>query len=401
MNDRKFAFIICANNERYLAECRYYIDRLRVPEGCETDILVIREADSMCAGYNLGMRSTDAKYKIYLHQDVFIRNENFLHDIRERFLQHPEAGMIGMIGGTCLPTNGIVYDFWDEGKVDTREPDMAYYLCLNERTVGDVAVEAVDGLMIVTQYDIPWREDLFTHFDYYDVSQALEFKKAGYRVLVPYQETPWAVHDCGFCKLGGYDADREIFLAHYAEFLSEERESGLLYNREWDELSGQLSACIREMTENGEWTDAAEALRIYHQKNFKDTQLEILSNMTEIHRREGEAGVSRGFFEGLDDYQKMYEKYLGVRFLLRRMELGFARTEYEALVQGLISGAVSYEAAEVLIVHSIVDKEAAAKRIQEIYREAGQQTKAKRAEHLARSAAKLGIPVAHGRNRER
>lgn len=401
MNDRKFAFIICADNELYLEECKYYIGRLRVPEGCETDILVIREADSMCAGYNLGMRSTDAKYKIYLHQDVFIRNDNFLRDILERFLQHPEVGMIGMIGGTCLPTNGIVYDFWDEGKVDTREPDMAYYLYLNERTKSDVTVEAVDGLLIATQYDIRWREDLFTHFDYYDVSQALEFKKAGYEVLVPYQETPWAIHDCGFCKLRKYDDDRKLFLEHYSEFLSKERESELLYNREWDELSSRLSACIREMLENGAWTDAAEALRIYHQKNFKNTELEILSNMAEIHRREKEAGISGGFFAGTENYRDMYEKYMKVRFLLRRMELGFAETEYEALAQGLLDGAVSYEAAEVLIIHSLADKEAAAKRIREIYREAGRLATAKKAELLARSAAKLGIPAAHGKNRER
>lgn len=35
----------------------------------------------MCAAYNLGMQSSDAKYKIYMHQDVFIRNEEFLADI--------------------------------------------------------------------------------------------------------------------------------------------------------------------------------------------------------------------------------------------------------------------------------------------------------------------------------
>lgn len=401
MNDKKFAFIICVNQEIYLEECRYYIGRLQVPEGYETDILEIREADSMCAAYNLGMRSTDAKYKIYMHQDVFIRNEHFLQEILDRFQRHPEVGMMGMIGGTGLPTNGIVYDFWNEGKVDTREPDMAYYLCLNESTKSDVTVEAVDGLMIITQYDILWREDLFTHFDYYDVSQALEFKKAGYQVLVPYQETPWAIHDCGFCKLGKYDEDRRIFLENYSEFLLERRTSELLYNREWDVLSSQLSICIKEMLENGDWSDAADALRIYHQKNFRDTELEILSNMTEIHRREEAAGVLTGFFERVGDYQGMYEKYIKTRFLLRRMELGFAQTEYEELAQGLLSGEISYEAVEVLIIHSLADKRAAIKRIRDIYQEAGQIGMVKRTELLARSAAKLGTPVAHGRNRER
>ena len=35
----------------------------------------------MTSGYNNAMKKTDAKYKVYLHQDVFILNHNFLMDI--------------------------------------------------------------------------------------------------------------------------------------------------------------------------------------------------------------------------------------------------------------------------------------------------------------------------------
>ena len=59
----KISFIICVNNEIYFDECRYYIERLHVPDGYEIDVLAIRDADSMCAAYNLGMKSSDAKYK--------------------------------------------------------------------------------------------------------------------------------------------------------------------------------------------------------------------------------------------------------------------------------------------------------------------------------------------------
>ena len=40
---------------------------------------------------------------------------------------------------------------------------------------------------MATQYDVPWREDLFDGFDFYDVSQSFEFRKAGYTVGVPVQ----------------------------------------------------------------------------------------------------------------------------------------------------------------------------------------------------------------------
>lgn len=65
MNEKKAAFIICVNDEGEFSECKYYLDRLNVPEGFETDIICVREADSMAAGYNAAMESTDAKYKVY------------------------------------------------------------------------------------------------------------------------------------------------------------------------------------------------------------------------------------------------------------------------------------------------------------------------------------------------
>ena len=48
-----------------------------------------------------------------------------------------------------------------------------------------IDVEAIDGLIMITQYDIPWREDLFQKWDFYDVSQSMEFIRHGYKVAVP------------------------------------------------------------------------------------------------------------------------------------------------------------------------------------------------------------------------
>ena len=76
-------------------------------------------------------------------------------------------------------------------------------------------VEAVDGLFIATQYDIIWREDLFTGWDFYDASQSKEFSASGYKIVVPYMESPWCVHDEGFLNLDRYDHYRQIFLDEY------------------------------------------------------------------------------------------------------------------------------------------------------------------------------------------
>ena len=108
VEDRKdtIAFIICVNNELYFEECKYYIEHLEVPAGYDIDVIGIWEADSMCAAYNLGMRSSDAKYKVYMHQDVFIRDSRFLEKTLRIFKEHPKTGMIGMAGGIGIPECG-------------------------------------------------------------------------------------------------------------------------------------------------------------------------------------------------------------------------------------------------------------------------------------------------------
>lgn len=78
MNTNQFAFIICTNNVQYYNECVRYIKDLYVPDGYDIDIICIQDADSMTQGYNAGMQASDAAYKVYLHQDTFILNRNFL-----------------------------------------------------------------------------------------------------------------------------------------------------------------------------------------------------------------------------------------------------------------------------------------------------------------------------------
>ena len=81
-------------------------------------------------------------------------------------------------------------------------------------------VEAVDGLLMMTQYDVNWRQDLFHGWDFYDVSQSFEFRRAGYQVAVPYQQAPWVLHDCGFLNLAGYQTARDIWTGRFADAAS-------------------------------------------------------------------------------------------------------------------------------------------------------------------------------------
>ena len=205
---------MCVNNKDYEEEQSYYMNSLKVPEGYEIEILEVRDAVSMTAGYNEGMYASDAKYKVYMHQDVFIVNKNFISDMLEVFSDET-IGMLGMVGATKLPENSIMWYGPRVGRL--------YYNSIYEAgdsVIGEVEgayeeVEALDGLLIATQYDIPWREDLFRDWDFYDASQSQEFIRAGYKVVVPNQDTAWCIHDDGFFNLKNYYKNRKIFQQEY------------------------------------------------------------------------------------------------------------------------------------------------------------------------------------------
>lgn len=216
MNDKKFCFIICSNDRLYAQECLYYINQLHIPKDYEIDALTIEDAHSMTAGYNEGMRYSDAKYKVYLHQDVFIVNRNFLQDCLDIFQKDEKIGMIGNVGAEKLPASGIMWDVDRFGKV-YEQHNYETVLLSNDIQTGKeyMEVEAIDGFLMVTQYDIPWREDLFDGWDFYDCSQSMEFIRQGYKVVVPCMGEPWCVHDCGFVNLENYEKSRKKFVVEY------------------------------------------------------------------------------------------------------------------------------------------------------------------------------------------
>lgn len=180
--------------------------------------IIITDAKSMTEGYNRAMRQSDAKYKVYLHQDTFIVNPEFMMDIITIFEQDAGIGMIGMIGKEKMPKSGIMWD--DYQRVGTLYEHHNYEVSvINEIKIPDqvdyVPVEAIDGFTMITQYDVPWREDLFDKWDFYDASQSMEFIRAGYLVVVPNMKEPWCLHDCGMISMDDYETERLKYVKEY------------------------------------------------------------------------------------------------------------------------------------------------------------------------------------------
>ncbi|ABS21267.1 MULTISPECIES: glycosyltransferase family protein [Bacillus cereus group] len=218
--EKTILFVTCVNDQQMYAKCVKHIMNLEVPDSYRIEFLPIRNAKSMTSGYNTAI-SHPAKYKVYLHQDVFIINRAFLYGMIELFTKHENLGMIGMVGAQYVPQNGL----WNigkgvVGKVIGYMNDIFYMATLEKpfhESKTFMPVEAIDGLLMATQYDIPWREDLFDGFHFYDVSQSFEFRKAGYTVGVPVQRDAWCIHYHIDLNLDHYEKYRKIFVEHYME----------------------------------------------------------------------------------------------------------------------------------------------------------------------------------------
>lgn len=210
---------MCVNDELYEEGCIRYIKRLHVPEEYEVQQLSVLGAKSMADGYNEAMQQTDAKYKVFLHQDVFIVYKNFIRDLLWIFDQDKEIGMIGMVGSPVMPAEGVMWADDRIGSLFTSNIKQAGPALIGQVKMPYEQVEAIDGLLMATQADLPWREDIFDGWDFYDVSQSMEFRKKGYKVVVPHMEIPWCLHDDGYVNLERYFKWRDVFLKEYGDML--------------------------------------------------------------------------------------------------------------------------------------------------------------------------------------
>lgn len=222
--EQKVAFITCVNKPELYAEAVLYLSQLKLPQGFGAELVPVYGAQSMCQGYNWAMQQTTAKYKVYVHQDALIVNKDFIYDILAIF-QDAEVGGLGIIGARRLPKSGV---WWD----GLRTYGRVLHACEAESTVDTVCmeppepymeVEAVDGLMMATQVDTAWREDLFDGWHFYEISQGKELQRRGYKVVVPHQRRFWCIHSPKEKPLEkSYKRYQKKFLKEYGQELDPE-----------------------------------------------------------------------------------------------------------------------------------------------------------------------------------
>ena len=230
LNPKKICFISCVNQPRLWEECCLYLEQLYIPEGFETEVLTVTDAASMTSGYNEAMRASDARYKIYLHQDLFLTDRYILQEMVDSFLRYREIGILGVVGSVGDPEDGIMWNagqtasyYW-KGNCDFSNCDTY----TRPELVKVYHAGLLDGMLLMTSRDLPWREDLLTRFDFYDASHCMEFRRRGLGVGVIDPGKPVCVHQNGYINnYLYYEEERLKFMAEYGAELHKKGHSGL------------------------------------------------------------------------------------------------------------------------------------------------------------------------------
>lgn len=196
MNDKKIAVIIYGTKDNIPLEIAESLWNLKVPENYSLDILYCKKQSmgddvTKFSAYDLTMRKSDAKYKIYLDENVVVINENFISDLLKIFQSDETIGIVGLSGAIELSTHGIsLYSSKRYGKYLLG--DQKIFKNWGDDSDNYREVDIVDGFFFATQYDISWQHDLFED-DFFGFSaQCVESKKrGGYKAVVANQNEPW------------------------------------------------------------------------------------------------------------------------------------------------------------------------------------------------------------------
>lgn len=129
-NYTKICFISVVRDTKSYQECLNSLQMIEIPENIVAEVISITDADSLASGYNQGMRSSDAEYKIYLKDTIKIINRNFIDDFRQIFQQNEQIGIIGVAGADEVIINGDVFNL-NTLKINEKNGVYETAYCLN------------------------------------------------------------------------------------------------------------------------------------------------------------------------------------------------------------------------------------------------------------------------------
>lgn len=189
----KIAVIVNSHTEKGTELCLASVCELEVPENCDIDVSVVRDGEIYKSIDGIGQAMVAADYRVFLDDTTVIVDKEVLCKAVSIFRREKKVGLLGVTGAKVLLTDGL--------SATSPKRLGCYYDETADRVVkGTISAEdfeeclTVDGFLLVSKVDIPWREDLFSDTEFLASSACIELKRLGYKVGVIREEMPAIVY---------------------------------------------------------------------------------------------------------------------------------------------------------------------------------------------------------------
>ncbi len=185
------AFVIYYDEERYLEECIYYIEKLQIPLGVKADIHKIKGKADIQECYREAEAVCHAEYKIFLDQHVLIVHDLFLYDMLSEFMKNSQLDALGILGGEGTEDIGcgrvLLWD--EEGLAEINRQEKGVLERVNEINHMLIAFRTPSGRETEGIYAFG---------------------------AIPWQERNWCIYDCGNPELSA-EGENYRFMIRRAE----------------------------------------------------------------------------------------------------------------------------------------------------------------------------------------
>ena len=230
-DERKIAVLARKTDQARYDFCMFSLQNAGWPAGYAVEYFTIDAVRPYAAQVNKVLAVTDAKYKIYINDDVCLVRKQAIEEMLAIF-QDESIGMLGVVGSQSLPVGGNLMDSpYKRGVIYLpAEGDVS------EMRFGDAAGDVVDVRCLLpsffaTQRDFSWDECDYKRQYYAVLAHCRAMEISGGRVVVPLPAEVWCAYQVKEVSFDADEGERKRFLAAYHSYLAgtEPKDMSMLY----------------------------------------------------------------------------------------------------------------------------------------------------------------------------
>ena len=216
--EKKVAFFVRKSDEALYRTCLESLQALHLPAGYEAELFTLAAGKPYAVQANKALALSDAKYKIYINDDMCLVQPRFFGELLAIF-KNAAVGMVGAGGSQSLPVDGnVLSSVYKRGAVYVPAEDGFSELRFGDATGKAADVRCILPSFFATQWDIFWDESYEKQY-YAVLAHCCAFEEEGRRIVVPLPKNIWCAYQVKDISFDGSEVDRKKFFTRYHSYI--------------------------------------------------------------------------------------------------------------------------------------------------------------------------------------